>query len=182
VTGFDIIVLLVVGLAALGGFMRGFVQEVLSLAAWIVAVIAIRMFHTDLTEWLMEPIGSPSGAGVLAFALLLLVPYAVIKLIAGQAGRRSRKSVLAPFDRVLGLAFGALKGVVITVIAFSLVVLAYDTIWGVDGRPDWLRNARTYAFVNASSQEMVKLIEERRQLLLDDGAEQDAPPQEEDSA
>jgi len=182
VTGFDIIVLLVVGLTAIGGFLRGFVQEVLSLAAWVVAVIAIRMFHTDLTAWLLETVGSPSGAAVLAFALLLLVPYAVIKLIAAQAGRRSRKSVLAPFDRVLGLAFGALKGVIITVIAFSMVVLAYDTIWGPDGRPDWLRNARTYAFVNASSQEMVKLIEERRELLLDDDAEPEAPAEEGDAA
>ena len=31
-TGFDIIVFLIVGVAAIGGFMRGFVQEVLSLA------------------------------------------------------------------------------------------------------------------------------------------------------
>ncbi len=34
-TGFDFIVLVIVGVAAVGGFMRGFVQEVLSLAAWI---------------------------------------------------------------------------------------------------------------------------------------------------
>ena len=178
-TGFDIIVLLVVGLAAVGGLMRGFVQEVLSLAAWVVAVIAIRMFHTDLTEWLEGTIGSPSGAAVLAFALLLLIPYVVMKMIAGYAGRRSRKSVLGPFDRVLGLAFGALKGVIIVIIGFSLLVLAYDTIWGPDGRPDWLRNARTYAFVNASSEEMVKLIEERRRLMLE---EEEAQPDAEEPA
>jgi len=177
VTGFDIIVLLVVGLAAVGGLMRGFVQEVLSLAAWVVAVIAIRMFHTDLTAWLEGTIGSPSGAAVLAFALLLLVPYVTMKLIAGYAGRRSRKSVLAPFDRVLGLAFGVLKGVIIVIIGFSLLVLAYDMIWGVEGRPDWLRNARTYAFVNASSEEMVKLIEERRRLMLEEEAEPEAEEQ-----
>jgi membrane protein required for colicin V production len=126
------------------------------------------MFHTDLTGWLEETVGSPSGAAVLAFALLLLVPYAAMKLIAGYAGRRSRKSVLAPFDRVLGLAFGVLKGVIMVIIGFSLLVLGYDTIWGTDGRPDWLRNARTYAFVNASSEEMVKLIAERRRLMLEE--------------
>lgn len=173
-TGFDIIVLLVVGSAAVGGVMRGFVQEVLSLAAWVLAVLAIRLFHSDLTAWLLETVGSASGAGVLAFALLLLVPYAGMKLLASHAGRRSRKSVLAPFDRVLGLAFGALKGVIIVVIAFSLVVLAYDTVWGPEGRPDWLRNARTYAFINASSQEMVKLIEERRERLREEEAKEEA--------
>ena len=161
-TGFDIIVLVVVGIAACGGFMRGFVQEVLSLLAWVLAVLAIRLFHTDLTAWMDERVVTGSGAAVLAFALLLLVPYVVMRLIASYAGRTSRKSRLAPFDRVLGLAFGALKGVIVVVIAFSLLVLGYDTIWGPEGRPDWLRDARSYAFVNASSEGMVQLIEERR--------------------
>ena len=173
-TGFDIIVLLVVGVAALGGFMRGFVQEVLALAAWVLAVLAIRLFHTDLTAWLVERVGSASGAAVLAFALLLLVPYGAMRLIANYAGRTSRKSKLAPFDRVLGLAFGALKGVIIVVIAFSLLVLGYDTIWGPEGRPDWLRDARTYPFVNASSEGMVRLIEERREGWSEEADEADA--------
>ena len=67
-TGFDIIVLLIVLVAAIGGFMRGFVQEVLSLASWVLAVLAIRFLHTDLTAALFGFIGTPSGAAVLAFA------------------------------------------------------------------------------------------------------------------
>ena len=65
-TGFDIIVLLIVGVAAVGGFMRGFVQEVLSLAAWVLAILAIYYLHTDLTALLYRYIGTPSGAAVLA--------------------------------------------------------------------------------------------------------------------
>ena len=42
----DIFVLVVVGVAAIGGFWRGFVQEVLSLAAWFGSLVAIRFFHT----------------------------------------------------------------------------------------------------------------------------------------
>lgn len=167
-TGFDIIVLAIVGVAAIAGFFRGFVQETLSLTAWVLAIIAIYFLHTDLSAWLLDIFGSPSAASMLAFVLLLLVPYVVMRLIALRAGKASRKSVLGPIDRVLGFGFGALKGVIIVVMAFSLVVLGYDTIWGEDGRPDWLRNARTYAFVNASSQSMVQLIRERRALLEED--------------
>src|SRR3569623_673515 len=119
--------------------MRGFVQEVLSLAAWILSV--------------------------LAFALLLLIPYAAMKLIAGRAGKASRNSILGPFDRVLGFGFGAVKGVIVTVMAFSLLVLGYDTMWGPTGRPPWMINARTYPFVNASSEAMVQLIAEREKRL-----------------
>lgn len=168
-TGFDIIVLLVVAVAAIGGFMRGFVQEVLSLAAWILAIFAIRYLHTDLTELLSTYIGTPTTAALLAFALLLLIPYGAMKLIAGRLGRASRNSIIGPFDRVLGFGFGAVKGVIIVVIAFSVLVLGYDSVWGVKGRPDWMVTARTYPFVNASSQAMVQLIEMRRQRLEEEG-------------
>lgn len=165
-TGFDIIVLLIVAVAAIGGFMRGFVQEVLSLLSWILAIFAVRYLHTDLTAWLNDIIGTVSGAAVLALVLLLLIPLAAMKLIARRAGRASRNSVLGPIDRVLGFGFGAVKGAVVVVFAFSLLVLGYDTVWGPAGRPTWMTTARTYPFVNASADALVQLIRERQIRLL----------------
>ncbi|WAT18360.1 CvpA family protein [Aurantiacibacter sp. MUD11] len=167
-TGFDIIVLLIVAVSAIGGFMRGFVQEVLSLAAWVLAIFAIRYLHTDLTAAILEFMGSPVTASILAFALLLLIPYAAMKLIARVAGRSARQSILSPIDRVLGFGFGALKGVVIVVVAFSLLVLGYDTVWGAKGRPVWIAEARTYQLVDAGSRAMVQIIAERRARLQSD--------------
>ncbi|MCC6828522.1 MAG: CvpA family protein [Novosphingobium sp.] len=166
-TGFDIAVLLLVGVGAIAGFLRGFVHEVLALAAWLFAMIAIRMLHTPLSLALQTTIGTESGASVLAFALLLLVPYATIKLIAGWAGARSRSSLLGPVDRVLGFGFGAVKGMIIAVLAFSVLVLGYDTVWGVGGRPNWITQARTYPFVNASSEELVTMIAQRRREAIE---------------
>lgn len=167
-TGFDLIVLLIVGVGAIGGFLRGFVQEVLSIMAWVLAIFAIRFLHTDLTAAILEVMGSPITASILAFALLLLIPYAAMKLIARIAGRTARKSVLGPIDRVLGFGFGALKGVIIVVIAFSLLVLGYDTVWGAKGRPLWIAEARTYQLVDAGSRAMVQIIAERRARLQDE--------------
>ena len=124
-TGFDYIVLLIVGIAAVGGFLRGFLQEVLSLAAWVLAAFAIRFLHTPLTTALQEYIGSHITTSLLSFTLLLLIPYAAMKVIANNVGTASRGSVLGPVDRVLGFGFGALKGMVIVVIAFSLLVLGW---------------------------------------------------------
>lgn len=161
-TGFDIAVLLLVGVGAITGFLRGFVQEMLALLAWIFALFAIHYLHTTLSDALAPTIGTTSGAAVLAFALLLLVPYAVIKLIANWLGGKSRSSILGPIDRVLGFGFGAVKGLIIVVLAFSVLVLGYDTVWGVGGRPDWIKQARSYRFVNASSEALVTMIAERR--------------------
>lgn len=165
-TGFDIAALLFVTLGAVTGFLRGFVQEILALSAWIFAIFAIRMLHTPLTYQLEVYIGEGTGASILAFALLLLVPYAVVKLVAKWAGAQSRKSVLGPIDRVLGFGFGAMKGVIIIVLAFSVLMLGYDTAWGVAGRPDWITQSRTYPFINASSEALVRMIAERRAEML----------------
>ena len=161
-TGFDIAVLLLVGLGAITGFMRGFVQEVLALAAWVLSLVAIHYMHTPLSAAVLEFIGTESGAAVFAFALLLLVPYAIVKLIGNRLGAASRSSVLGPIDRVLGFGFGALKGVIIAVLAFSVLVLGYDTIWGAGGRPNWITQSRSYPFINASSDALVSMIGERR--------------------
>ncbi|MGN3973055.1 CvpA family protein [Tsuneonella sp. SYSU-LHT278] len=160
-TGFDLIVLLIVGTAAVGGFMRGFVQEVLSLAAWGVAILAIHNLHTPLYDFLLPKIGNPPAAATSAFAMLLLIPYAGMKLIAGRLGDSSRASMLGPVDRVLGFGFGAIKGAVVAVCGFALLVLGYDAAWGIAGRPDWIKQARTYPLVNASADALVQLIEER---------------------
>jgi len=164
-TGFDILVLLIIGVGAVGGFLRGLVHEVLSLAAWILAIFAIHYLHTPLTAFLYRYIGTPSGAAVLAFALLLLIPYAGMKLIAGRVGAASRNSMLGPVDRVLGFGFGAVKGGIIVVMAFSVLVLGYDTVWGPAGRPSWITTARTYPAVNAAADGLVTLIQERREEL-----------------
>lgn len=163
--GFDIIVLTIVGVAAIGGFLRGLVQEVLSLAAWVLAGCAVFYLHSPLTEILRGYINSETGTPLLAFVLLLLIPYAAMKLIAKNIGEASRNSILGPIDRILGFGFGAVKGGLITVFAFSVLALGYDTGWGYKGRPDWITSSKTYLIVDAGSRGLVAVIEERRARL-----------------
>jgi membrane protein required for colicin V production len=172
-TAFDIIVLIIVAVAAVGGFLRGLVQEVLSLAAWILAACSVYYLHSDFTSYLMELYPLDPGAGILAFALLLLIPYAAMKVIAGNVGEASRGSILGPIDRVLGFGFGAIKGALIVIFAFSLLVLGFDTVWGYKGRPDWISQARTYPAADAFSRELVKMISERRTKLIGEGENSD---------
>lgn len=176
-TGFDIVVLIIVGIAAIGGFMRGLVQEVLSLAAWVLAAFSIYYLHTPLTGALREYYDAEPATPILAFVLLLLIPYAAMKVIASNAGEASRGSLLGPIDRVLGFGFGTVKGALIVVFAFSVLVLGFDTMWGDKGRPDWITQARTYRATDAFSRQLVQLVAQRRAQMLgeesqgDEGAE-----------
>ena len=176
-TGFDLAVLVIVALSALGGLSRGFVQEVLSLSAWLAAVVAIYLLHEPLAHTLTRFFSdNQTNAALLAFVLLLIVPLVVMQAIARWAGAKARKSALGFVDRVLGLGFGAVKGFVLVVLVFSIVALGYDTVWGAKGRPDWVKDARAYPFVNAASDALVETISERREKRAGAGeAEAEAP-------
>lgn len=163
--GLDFIVLIIVAVAAIGGFMRGFVQEVLSLAAWILAAFSVHILHPLLTAQMREFYASEPTVSLLAFALLLLIPYAAMKVIAGNVSGASEGAVLGPVDRVLGFGFGAVKGALIAVFAFSVMALGFDASWGYAGRPNWITWARTYPAADSFSRELVPLIAERREQL-----------------
>jgi len=162
-TALDIIVLLLIGGGAIFGLFRGFVMETLSLIAWVLAIFAIRLLHAPATEWLTDPVGTQSGAAVLAFALVFGITFAGGKFLARSLGARTRKSVLGPVDRMLGLGFGALKGLIGATLLFMLASLVYDTIYGGGAeRPEWMTASRSYPLLNASGKAISDFVAERR--------------------
>ncbi len=162
-TALDILVLLTVGLGAALGFVRGFVSETISLGAWIVAILAVKAVHAPVSAFLVAPVGTTSGASVLAFALVFGLTFLIVKAIGSAVGKTTKTSLLGPFDRMLGLGFGALKGLIAATLVFLFVSLVFDTIYGRSRpRPDWMTESRTYPLLRASSASVVDFIEKRR--------------------
>ncbi|WP_086607562.1 CvpA family protein [Erythrobacter donghaensis] len=172
--GLDIIIAIIVGVAAIGGFMRGLVQEVLSLAAWVMAAFAVHFMHPALTQGLRTFYPVEPADSLLAFVLLLLIPYAAMKVIIGTASGPSDGAVLGPVDRVLGFGFGAVKGVLIAVFAFALLVTGFDDSWGYKGRPQWITQARTYDAADRFSRQLLPAIAQRRERLRSESEQQEA--------
>ena len=159
----DIFVVVLLGGGAMIGFVRGLMHEVLSLLAWVVGIVALRMFHTPVTQGLTDPVGTWTAAAVLAFVLLFLPAFIMMKLLARSIGEKTRTSMLGPFDRVLGAGFGMLKGLLAVTLFFLMANLATDLIYGPDEkRPEWMRNSRTYPLLNASGRAVIDWVETRR--------------------
>ena len=162
-TALDIIVLLLVGGGLVLGWFKGFVGEVLSLSAWIVAIVFLKLLHTPVTQALTRPVGTPSGAAVLAFALVFGIVFLIGKLVARRVGGGVKKSVIGPVDRVLGSGFGALKGLIGATLLYLGANLVYDTLWGARAqRPEWMAQSRTYPLLYASGRAIVDFVEWRR--------------------
>ena len=140
-TALDVFVfLLLIGGGAVG-FVRGFVHEVISILAWIVGIAMLKLFHTQLWTGLENTFHmSPAAGAVLAFAILFIPSFVLVKLVARSLGGRTRRSpVLGPFDRVLGGGFGLLKGLLGATLFFLLANLATDMVYGPQAdRPGWM--------------------------------------------
>ena len=164
-TALDVFVfLLLIGGAAVG-FVRGFVHEVISLLAWIVAIAMLKLFHTQLWGGIESSFGTSSpAAAVLAFAILFIPSFLIVKLVGRSLGGRTRRhSVLGPFDRVLGGGFGMLKGLLAVTLFFLLANLATDMVYGPKAdRPEWMTRSRTYPLLFASGRAIVDWVEARR--------------------
>jgi membrane protein required for colicin V production len=162
-TGLDILVLLIVGAAAVFGFMRGFVSETMSLAAWVLAILAVKLLHQPVAAALVDPIGTDTGASVLAFAVIFGLTFFVVRLLGNKLGSASRRSLLGPLDRLLGFGFGAVKGIIVATLAFLFASLVFDTLHGAaQPRPPWMTKSRTYPLLRASSAGLVDFVEKRR--------------------
>ncbi|HET7606090.1 MAG TPA: CvpA family protein [Sphingomicrobium sp.] len=164
-TALDVFVfLLLIGGAAVG-FVRGFVHEVVSLLAWVVGIAMLKLFHTQLWTGLDNSFDtSPAAGAVLAFALLFIPSFLLVKLLARSIGGRTRRhAVLGPFDRTLGGGFGLLKGLLGATLFFLLANLATDMVYGPQAdRPQWMTKSRTYSLLNASGRSIVDWVEARR--------------------
>jgi membrane protein required for colicin V production len=164
-TALDVFVFLLLFGGAAVGFVRGFVHEVISLFAWIVAIALLKLFYPQLSNGLTGTVtNNPTAAAVLAFAVLFVPSLIGVKLLARAIGGKTRRhAMLGPVDRVLGGGFGALKGLLAVTLFFLLANLATDLVYGPQAdRPGWMTRSRTYPLLNASGRAIVDWVEARR--------------------
>ncbi len=166
-TAFDIVVSLIVVLAALAGLARGFVGEVVSLLAWVAGIVAVRFFYTPVKAIAASFTGTESGGAILALVAIFLVAFILVRVIGGKLSAGTKASIIGPIDRLLGLGFGAAKGVLGAALLFLLVNLTFDTIDPGEPSPDWIRSARTAPTLAMISKGLVDFVEEHRRVSPD---------------
>ena len=67
---------------------------------------------------------------------------------------------------MLGFGFGMVKGLIGATLAYLLIILVYDSIYGAaEPRPEWIADSRTYPLLNASGDALVEFVDERRAIV-----------------
>lgn len=106
----DIAMIAVVALSALVGAVRGLTFELLSVAGWIAAWLAGLWLGPWLAPYLpIGTAGSPLNV-VVSFACAFIVVLIAWGLMARAVSTVIKRTVLSPVDRLLGAAFGLVRG------------------------------------------------------------------------
>jgi membrane protein required for colicin V production len=154
VNGLDLAVGIILLVSALLAFMRGFVQETLSVAAWIGASFGAIYGLKYVQPTARRLIPLDWAADLAGMAVLFLTILLVLSLLINLISRTVQRSGLNPLDRSLGFVFGLVRGGVILCVALIIC----DWLVTPDNRPDWMRTAKTLPLMENGAEALKGLL------------------------
>ncbi len=112
----DYVVLAIVGFSVLLSVIRGFVRELLALAAWAIAFIVARLFGGDLAAMMPAEIPGDELRWLAGFATLFLTVLLGMSLVAVAVSQLVKSAGLSIEDRVFGAIFGVVRGIAVVIV------------------------------------------------------------------
>ena len=132
----DYIIIVIIAFSIIVSLLRGFVREVLSLASWVVAFIVASQFYPSLAAYLtqIDSLYIRNGTAIGILFVLTLIVGAIVNFVIAQL---VDKTGLTGTDRVLGAAFGLLRGVLIV----AAVLFFLDTFTNFE-QTEWWKESK----------------------------------------
>ena len=130
----DIGILILIFLSALVGFVRGFVREALSLTTWVAAILLAFVFSEELAAKI--PFNIPNDLVRLSVSFLLI--FVGVLILGSLINHLFNKGInaigLGGLDRVLGGAFGVIRGslvvtLIVLLLGLGLIPFTDSALW-----------------------------------------------------
>lgn len=143
-TGFDILVLIVVGISALLAFARGFVREFLSMIALVLAVLAAIWGLPVFGEAVRGMVQPNWIANTVTVVSLFLLVYVAVRVLTGRIHEWIHDSEpLGILDRSAGILFGVARGFILV----ATVILGLTSVVKTEKLPKTISDAQFYPFL-----------------------------------
>ncbi len=150
----DLAIIGVLLLSALLAAWRGFTKEVLSIGAWVGAAIVMFIFGPKAAPLFQPYLEKDILAQIAGFATVFVLALLPLSYISYRIAEGVRASAIGPVDRVLGLAFGAARGLVIVGVGF----LVFTSLVSETRYPGWFKEARLYPLMSESGGFIASLL------------------------
>jgi membrane protein required for colicin V production len=139
ITILDIVLLGVMLVSALLAMIRGFMREILSIAAWVIAAGATLYAYAKLLPTAKTYFNNDIVAAGVVIGGTFLLTLIIVSIITVRFSDMVLDSRIGALDRTLGFLFGLGRGLLIVVVAFLFFA------WLVPPRtqPAWVANAKS---------------------------------------
>ena len=117
----DYVIIAVIGLSIVTGLFRGFVKELIALCVWVLAIWLAFTYSQTVAPWLQSYIQDQTARTAVAFVAILLITLIVGGLINALLSFILHRAGLSGTDRLLGMAFGFVRGVFIVALVMLVV-------------------------------------------------------------
>src|ERR1700759_1236658 len=154
ITILDLILLGVMLISGLLAMVRGFMREILSIAAWGTAALVTLYSFNKLLPTAKSYFNNDTVASVVVVAGVFVATLIVVSVITVRISDMILDSRIGALDRTLGFLFGLARGLLIVVVAFLFF------IWLVPDkqRPDWVSNATSRVVLQGSRGWLMSLL------------------------
>lgn len=121
-TVFDYLVLAVVAVSAVFSVIRGFVREAASVISWVAAFVLAAKFYDQFAPVLTFS-DDALTRNLIAVVIIFIVALLVIGLVTSYLCRIIHKAGLSGVDRLLGVVFGVVRGILIVCAVLTVVMI-----------------------------------------------------------
>lgn len=115
-------------------FVRGFVQEILSVASYAGGLFAGLLFSNVVIDFAAKNLGTGSLPAsvqyIIAFAICFILGFLIMRLIEKLLREGLEAANLEIFDRILGLALGIGEG--LAIVALALIVIEIQPFFNTE--------------------------------------------------
>src|ERR1700743_3825282 len=133
ITILDLVLLGVMLISGLLAMVRGFMREILSIAAWGTAAIVTLYSFGKLLPTAKAYFNNDTVASIVVVAGVFLGTLIVVSVITVRISDMVLDSRIGALDRTLGFLFGLARGLVIVVVA----VLVFNSLVAGRRPPGW---------------------------------------------
>ncbi|MBR0827939.1 CvpA family protein [Bradyrhizobium manausense] len=154
ITILDLILLGVMLVSGLLALVRGFMREILSIAAWGAAAIVTLYSFSKLLPTAKTYFNNDTVASVVVVAGVFVGTLIVVSVITVRISDMILDSRIGALDRTLGFLFGLARGLLIVVVAYQFF------IWLVPDKqqPDWVRGAKSRTVLDSTGEWLKSLL------------------------
>jgi len=158
----DLGLIVVVLISAFLAMLRGFTREVLAIASWGAAALAAIYLHPLVLPYVKPYIAKDVIALAVAAAAVFFVTLIVVSLITVKLSDAILDSKVGALDRSLGFLFGAVRGLLLCVIAFVF----FNWLVPAQTQPGWVKTARMRPLLQATGDQLMAILPDDPEGLL----------------